>query len=92
MPDTHAKLIIREAKASDARAIAALSAKVYGKADAFSGAQSMAPIFMDECATPGWRAARSGCEGQIICPRRKPRAGRGVHFRGRSERRIGATE
>lgn len=39
MPDTHAKLVIREAKASDARAIAALSAKVYGKADAFSGAQ-----------------------------------------------------
>jgi len=39
MPDTHAKLVIREAKPSDARAIAALSAKVYGKATAFSGAQ-----------------------------------------------------
>jgi len=39
MPGTQAKLVIREAKASDARAIAALSAKVYSKADAFSGAQ-----------------------------------------------------
>ncbi len=39
MPDTHAKLVIREAKPSDARAISALSAKVYGKATAFSSAQ-----------------------------------------------------
>lgn len=39
MPGTKAKLIIREARASDARAIVALSRKIYGKADAYSGAQ-----------------------------------------------------
>lgn len=39
MTDTQAKLVIREAKPADARAIAALSTKVYGKATAFSGAQ-----------------------------------------------------
>lgn len=39
MPATQAKLVIREARAADARAIAALSRKVYGKADGFSSAQ-----------------------------------------------------
>lgn len=39
MPNTQAKLIIREAKPADARAIAALSKKVYGKTEGFSSAQ-----------------------------------------------------
>lgn len=39
MTGTKAKLVIREAKAADARAISALSKKVYGKDDGFSTAQ-----------------------------------------------------
>lgn len=39
MHDTQAKLVIREARAADARAVAALSRKVYGRADGFSTAQ-----------------------------------------------------
>ncbi|MFO1261270.1 MAG: GNAT family N-acetyltransferase [Sphingomonadaceae bacterium] len=39
MPATQAKLIIREARATDARAVAALSRKVYGKTEGFSAAQ-----------------------------------------------------
>lgn len=39
MPTSPAKLIVRPALAGDARPIAALSVKVYGKADAFSQAQ-----------------------------------------------------
>jgi predicted amidohydrolase/predicted N-acetyltransferase YhbS len=39
MANSHAKLIVRPALAADAKAIAALSTKVYGKADAFSTAQ-----------------------------------------------------
>ena len=39
MPNTQAKLIIREAKPADARSIAALSRKVYGKTEGFSTAQ-----------------------------------------------------
>lgn len=39
MADSTAKLIVRPAAASDAKPIAALSTKVYGKADAFSTAQ-----------------------------------------------------
>ena len=38
-------------------------------------------------ATPRPRARKP----QMNCPRKKPRAGRGVHLRGRSARRIGAT-
>ncbi|GGC40323.1 hydrolase YhcX [Novosphingobium marinum] len=39
MPDTKAKLFIRQARATDARAIARLSAQIYGKADAFTQAE-----------------------------------------------------
>jgi predicted amidohydrolase/predicted N-acetyltransferase YhbS len=39
MADSKAKLIVRLAHAADAKPIAALSTKVYGKADAFSAAQ-----------------------------------------------------
>lgn len=39
MSDTHAKLVIREARPGDTRGIVALSTKVYGKADSFSNAQ-----------------------------------------------------
>lgn len=39
MPQPKAKLIIRPALSADARAIAALSTKVYGKADAFTQAE-----------------------------------------------------
>jgi len=39
IPNTKAKLLIRPAKASDAPAIARLSVKVYGKADAFTSAE-----------------------------------------------------
>jgi predicted amidohydrolase/GNAT superfamily N-acetyltransferase len=39
MADSKAKLIVRPAAVGDAKAIAALSIKVYGKADAFSQAQ-----------------------------------------------------
>jgi predicted amidohydrolase len=38
-PESKAKLIIREARAGDARIISALSRKVYGRADGFSTAQ-----------------------------------------------------
>ena len=38
MPQPKAKLIIRPAQSADARAIAALSIRVYGKADAFTQA------------------------------------------------------
>lgn len=39
MPNTQAKLVIREARLSDARAVAALSRKVYGRTKGFSSAQ-----------------------------------------------------
>ena len=39
MPQSKAKLIIRQARNSDARAVAALSAKVYGKPNAFTQAE-----------------------------------------------------
>ena len=39
MADSKAKLIVRSATVADARAIAALSTKVYGKGEAFTAAQ-----------------------------------------------------
>lgn len=41
--------------------------------------------------TPPEAAPGDGGHDQTTCPRRKPSAGRGLHFLGRSARRIGAT-
>lgn len=61
MTKTQAKLVIRPAETRDTRAIAALSAKVYGKAAGFTQAQIRGQInnFPDGQLVPKPKAASS---------------------------------